>query len=637
MEPDADDDLGGTTLVDEVASAAGARPKQTKRPPSRVAHDSSARESDITMIARSRQARKKDPTSFQDLPYVANIGELVDPLWDKSIGHYAKTNPDYGQQAKLHFRCAATDSHFTSMQNRDPLDLDMRSLEQVRDYLKTNIRVTYQFWGAEEDKGIIHMTEDPYSTYFDRSDALAKMLAKTLAKRRALEAGATQEDVDVMDNLLREANEQQLEEEEDLDDDDDDDGGEHKVRKAVKHVQATVDKTTRKLQQANRKQEEADAIKTMIPNIDNGSILGIRPFLIKNKRYGEGKLSFHHYDDLRSATFGLDKDPKMLTLKPCPLSGKARSANAFWAAHDTVHSKSTNAEVKESWAAFGDSGKVPKRLSSKSGYIPGDEVEFANAEKTRKHLPDKYANPLRYIMETLKSGVLRRSTDSVHNSETLTSLSRQADLFCRVGNSSAIELMDDLAYAGNFESAANRSANWISVYDTAGGLVKMNALLGRPQSTAPRIPRPKQNGRRAQHRIRGEGRSSGDDDVSDEDDDKDHPAEVSSTPRYLQLLHLSSLVRNLYKDDANLVQRGLLVTTYNEDTISACRYLGNVESVCAGGKHCIVSWLDGGVSTVQKKARKTKWDMGDLSFVETRAAQAETDLMALRNGSYYKY
>jgi len=97
---------------------------------------------------------------------------------------------------------------------------------------------------------------------------------------------------------------------------------------------------------------------------------------------------------------------------------------------------------------------------------------------------------------------------------------------------------------------------------------------------------------------------------------------------------ISLLVRTLYRERTNLVPPGLLVTTYNEDPITACRYLGKVTSVHVDGKHCSVSWLDGGVNGAKKKVRKTNWDMGELSFVETKQGQHETDLMALRNGSY---
>ena len=357
-------------------------------------------------MKESYKHREGDDTYFRELPFVTRITDFMSRNVDPKLGNYAKTNPHYGQLAKLHFRVASSPEHFASRQHGGaaeyPIDEDA-----LRDYMRKHITTSYKFFSAPDDKGIIVMSDDLDSDFYKQGDLLAKLVAKKAAALAASEAGVPQEDISAIENAGVINTPVLLEDDDDGESGDDDD--------AIKKVDAAkkVAVTAKKVARALHNTREREQVREMFgkPKAEGVSILGIKARLMKNERHGEGKLSFLN-SDMQGLSFGLSKDPTTYKLTPREFPSKAKKAHSFFSAYDTFMTRSKNDEHKNDWRTFVESGLVPPRPQAGDGYKPGDVATFAASASTRRVFPSKYSNPLEHIVERLNSGTIKRSSDS---------------------------------------------------------------------------------------------------------------------------------------------------------------------------------------------------------------------------------
>ena len=201
--------------VGHIAVTTQAQGNRRRPPPKRSGvGTSSRREKYVT--------REGDASYFRDLPYTLDITSSLSTKVDRQLGNYAKTNAMYGQLTKHHFRVKSTDGYFKSRQNGDHVDYSQVPAE-LQKFMQDNIKCSYKFFSAPDDKGIIFLTEDLESPFYDSNAVLAKLIAKEAAALSARTNGATDEDVQALDVALEKhhatAGDSSGEEEEDDDDD----------------------------------------------------------------------------------------------------------------------------------------------------------------------------------------------------------------------------------------------------------------------------------------------------------------------------------------------------------------------------------------------------------------------------------
>ena len=511
------------------------RPRPPMRPEVAALHRSQR-----SALKESHKPREGDDTYFRELPFVTKITDFMSRSVDPKLGNYAKTNPHYGQLAKLHFRVASSPEYFASRQHGRPVEYP-NDENALREYMRKHITTSYKFFSAPDDKGIIILSDDLDSDFYTQGDLLAKLVAKKAAALAASNAGVPQEDILAIENAGVINTPVLLEDDDDDGESGDDDDAIGKAN-AAKKVAVTAKKVARALQ----KTRDREQVREMFgrPKAEGVSILGIKARLIKNERHGEGKLSFLN-SAMEGLLFGLSKDSTTYKLVPREFPCKAKKAHSFYSAYDTVMAKSKNDEHKNDWRTFAQSGLVPNRPQTGAGYKPGDAAEFAASVSTRRAFPSKYSNSLEYIVDRLNSGTIKRSSDSTYNKESTSLLEKQAHLFTTVAENSAVALLDDLEYTGNYDSAANKAMNQLALFDEYGGLGRLSALLGKQVGGKGLKGAPKAGKRRGRPpgvpKKRG-GKSDDDSSSSAYDSDEDN-GEVtedvlSAKPRYEQLLLL---------------------------------------------------------------------------------------------------